>query len=159
MGGGVEAVFGVVTGFAVGVKFVAQGFGGGTGGITGDAGFVEGGAFGGELLFKALNFDAVVLLLAVVFAVLLAQAGKAGFVVARVLREVLLALTVFFEGAAQLSELGGALQGLVFGVFVCFFGGSVLFGEGGELGFVDATVGKEVFKGGAVFLVLGLGGV
>ena len=159
MGGGVEAVFGVVTGFAVGVEFVAQGFGGGTGGITGGAGLVEGGAFGGELLFKAPDFEAVLLLLAVVFAVLLAQTGKAGFVVARVLREVLLALAVFFEGAAQLGELGGALQGLVFGVFVRFFGGGVLFGEGGELGFVDAAVGKEVFKCGAVFLILGLSGV
>lgn len=110
-------------------------------------------------MFKTLDFVAVLLLLAVVFAVLLAQTGKAGFVVARVLREVLLALAIFFEGTAQLGELGGTLQGLVFGVFVCFFGGSVLFGEGGELGFVDTTVGKEVFKGGAVFLVLGLGGV
>lgn len=109
MGGGVEAVFGVVTGFAVGVEFVAQGFGGGTGGVTGGACFVEGGAFGGELLFKTPDFGAVLLLLAVVFAVLLAQSGKAGFVVARVLREVLLALAVFFEGAAQLGELGGAL--------------------------------------------------
>ena len=159
MGGGVEAVFGVVTGFAVGVEFVAQGFGGGAGGVTGRASFVEGGAFGGELLFKTPDFGAVLLLLAVVFAVLLAQSGKAGFVVARVLREVLLALAVFFEGAAQLGELGGALQGLVFGVFVRFFGGGVLFGEGGELGFVDAAVGKEVFKGSAVFLVLALGGV
>ena len=40
MGGSVEAVFGVVTGFAVGVKFVAQGFGGGTGGVTGRTGLV-----------------------------------------------------------------------------------------------------------------------
>lgn len=159
MGGGVEAVFGVVTGFAVSVEFVAQGFGGGAGGITGRAGFVEGRAFGGELLFKALDFETVLLLLAVVFAVLLAQSGKTGFVVARVLREMLLALTVFFEGAAQLGELGGALQGLVFGVFVPFFGGGVLFGEGGELGFVDAAVGKEVFKGSAILLVLALGGV
>ena len=159
MGGGVEAVFGVVTGFAVGVEFVAQGFSGGTGGVTGRAGFVEDGAFGGELLFKTPDFGAVLLLLAVIFAVLLAQTGKAGFVVARVLREVLLALAVFFEGAAQLGELGSALQGLVFSVFVCFFGGGVLFGEGGELGFVDAAVGKEVFKGSAILLVLALGGV
>ena len=51
----------------------------------------------------------MLLRLFVVFVVLLAEAGKAGLLVARVLGEVLLVLAAAFEFAPQCGEAGGAL--------------------------------------------------
>ena len=51
----------------------------------------------------------MLLRLFVVFVVLLAEAGEAGLLVARVLCEVLLVLAAAFEFAPQCGEAGGAL--------------------------------------------------
>ena len=58
---------------------------------------------------EAGDFGLMLLRLFVVFVVLLAEAGKAGLLVARVLCEVLLVLAAAFEFAPQCGEAGGAL--------------------------------------------------
>ena len=100
--GAVVAVFGVVAVFALGVELVALLVCGGACLFGGEAGgFERGRAFG--------EFGLVLLRLFVVFVVLLAEAGKAGLLVARVLGEVLLVLAAAFEFAPQCGEAGGAL--------------------------------------------------
>ena len=107
--GAVVAVFGVVAVFALGVELVALLVCGGACLFGGEAGgFERGGAFG-EFGLQAGDFGLVLLRLFVVFVVLLAEAGEAGLLVARVLGEVLLVLAAAFEFASQPGKAGGAL--------------------------------------------------
>ena len=107
--GAVVAVFGVVAVFALRVQLVPLGFGGGARFFGGKAGGVERGGALGEFGLQAADFGLVLRRLFVVFVVLLFEAGEAGLLFARVLREVLLLLAALFEFASQLGKAGGAL--------------------------------------------------
>ena len=107
--GAVVAVFGVVAVFALGVELVALLVCGGACLFGGEAGGFERGRAFGEFGLQAGDFGLMLLRLFVVFVVLLAEAGKAGLLVARVLGEVLLVLPAAFEFAPQCGEAGGAL--------------------------------------------------
>ena len=75
----------------------------------GKAGGVERGGALGEFGLQAADFGLVLRRLFVVFVVLLFEAGEAGLLFARVLREVLLLLAALFEFAPQPGKAGGAL--------------------------------------------------
>ena len=107
--GAVVAVFGVVAVFALGVELVALLVCGGACLFGGEAGGFERGRAFGEFGLQAGDFGLMLLRLFVVFVVLLAEAGEAGLLVARVLGEVLLVLAAAFEFAPQCGEAGGAL--------------------------------------------------
>lgn len=107
--GAVVAVFGVVAVFALGVELVALLVGGRARLFGGEAGNVQRGRGFGEFGLQTADFGLVLRRLFVVFVVLLFEAGEAGLLFSRVLREVLLLLAALFEFAPQLGKAGGAL--------------------------------------------------